>query len=242
MAATTALEFLLISNNYQTLTAVADGLRQIGASFDFASTSEAGRDYIGRRKVDGIIVDLDVPGAHDLIRSIRQGTSNRGAVVFACLPSGDTSPVALVAGATFLLSQPLTPESVASQVSAARNSMVRERRRYFRYPLSLPVHLTSNGVEQRAMMTNLSEGGMAVYIVKPVEYPRMIEFTFELSSGDSIAGKGSIAWANDEGMLGIKFQFLRGQGEEILQKWLRERQSITPKDSGPGDHRRTLEC
>ena len=101
MASTTVLEFLLISNNYETLTAVAGGLRQIGASFDFAPTSEAGREYIGRRKLDGIIVDLDVPGAEDLILSVRQGISNRSVVVFACLPSGNKSPVAVVAGATF---------------------------------------------------------------------------------------------------------------------------------------------
>lgn len=138
MAATKALAFLLIANNYQTLTAVADGLRQVGAGFDFASTSEAGEEYVGRRKVDGIIVDLDVPGAHDLIRSIRQGTSNRGAVVFACLPSDNESPVAVVTGATFLLSRPLTPESVASQVSAARSSMLREHGAFFDTPSVCP--------------------------------------------------------------------------------------------------------
>ena len=241
MAETTALDFLLISNNYETLTAVAGGLKQIGASFDFVPTSEAGRDFIGRRKVDGIIVDLDVPGAQDLILSIRLGMSNRGAVVFACLPRVNKSPVAVATGTTFLLPQPLTPESVASQVSAARNSMLQHRRRFFRYPLSLPVHLTSNGAEQRAMMTNLSEGGMAVYIVKLDEHPRMIEFGFELPSGDSVAGKGSIAWANNEGMLGIKFLLLYGREEEILQKWVRERQSSTPEDSGPGNYRRSPE-
>jgi PilZ domain len=223
MEAYAALEFLLVSNNYHTLTAVSGGLKQVGASFDFAPTCEAGREYIGRRRVDGVIVDLGVPGAHDLINSIRQGISNRGAVVFACLPKGENSPVAVVTGATYLLTDPLTPDSVAAHVSAARNAMLRERRRYFRYPLSLPVHLTSNGVVQRAMMSNLSEGGMAVYAPQPVEHPTMVEFAFELPSGHSIAGKGSIAWANSESALGIKFVFLRGQGEEILHKWLRER-------------------
>lgn len=232
MAAKTGLQFLLVSNNYHTLTAVANGSQQIGAGFDFAPTIEAGRDYIGRRHLDGIIVDLDIPGAQDLILSVRQGISNRSAAVFACLPSGNKSPVAIVTGATVLLPQPLTPESIASEVLAARSSMLQQRRRFFRCPLSLPVHLTSNGAEQRAMMTNLGEGGMAVYIVKPVEHLGMIEFVFELPSGDSIAGKGSIVWANHDGMLGIKFQFLRAWGEEALQKWLRECQSSTCEDSG----------
>ena len=224
MTATRVLEFLLISNQYQTLKAVTDGLQQIGASFDFARTTETGRDYVERRKVDGIIVDLDLPGAQDLILSIRQGISNRAAVVFACLPSGNDSPVALVTGATFLLPHPLTSESVASKVLAARNAMVRERRRFFRYQVKLPVYLTSNGAEQRALMTSLGEGGMGISTIKPVEHHGMVEFVFELPSKDSIAGKGSIAWVNNDGMLGIKFHFLRGQGEEILQKWLQERQ------------------
>jgi PilZ domain len=235
MAAKTGLQFLLVSNNYHTLTAVADGLQQIGAGFDFVPTIEAGRDYIERRHLDGIIVDLDVSGAQDLILFVRQGTSNRSAVVFACLPSGNQSPVAIVTGATVLLPRPVTSESIACNVLAARSSMVQQRRRFFRCPLSLPVRLTSNGAEQRAIMTNLSEGGMAVYVVKPVEHAGMIEFVFQLPSGDSIAGKGSIAWANHDGMLGIKFQFLRARGEEILQKWLREWQCGISEDSSISD-------
>jgi PilZ domain-containing protein len=238
---TTALDFLLVSHNYQTLTAVAGGLQRIGISFDFVPTSEAGRDFIGRRKVDGVIVDLDVPGAQDLIHSIREGISNQGAVVFACLPSDNKSPAAVVSGATFFLQQPLTPESVASRVSAARNSMLQERRRYFRYPLSLAVHVTSNGVKQRAMITNLSEAGMAVHAAKPVQHPGVIEFVFELPSGDSIEGKGLIAWANNEGMIGVKFQILRGEGQEILQQWIRERLSQAPKDPSPSDRARVPE-
>lgn len=235
MTAKTGLQFLLVSNSYHTLATVADGLRQIGASFDFAPTVEAGKDYIGRRHLDGIIVDLDVPGSEDLILCVRKGISNPSAVVFACLPGGNRSPVAIVTGASVLLPQPLTPESVASHVLAARSSMVQQRRRFFRYCLSLPVRLTSNGTEQRAMMANLSEGGMAIYIVKPVEHHGMIEFAFELPSGDSVAGKGSVAWASHDGMVGIKFQFLRAGGEETLQKWLGERQSSASEDSGASD-------
>jgi len=221
-------EFLLVSSNYQTLTAVAEGLQQVGASFYVAPTSEDGRDYVGRRKVEGIIVDLDVPGARELILFIRQSTMNRSAVVFACLPTGQDSLVAFVTGATFLLPHSLTPETVASRVSAVRDSMFRERRRFFRYSVSLPVYLTSDGTEQRAVMTSLSEGGMAVRTVKPVKYPATLDLAFELPSGERIAGKGSVAWANNEGMLGIQFQILRGQGQEVLQKWLQRCQLSLP--------------
>ena len=80
------------------------------------------------------------------------------------------------------------------------------------------------------MMTNLSEGGMAVCTVTPIEYRGMIEFSFELPSKVTITGKGSVAWANSDGMLGIKFQVLRGNGEGVLQEWLQEHQSVGTED------------
>lgn len=222
------LEFLLVSANYQTVTAVAAGLEQVGARCNFAPTREAGQDYVGRRRVDGVIVDLDVPGAQDLILAIRQGPSNRGVVVFACPPSGNASPVALVAGASYLLARPLTPESVAAHVSAAQSSMIQEKRRFFRYSLRMPVHLTSNGREQRAMMTSLGEGGMAAHAVEHIDRPQMVEFAFDLPAAGSVAGKGSVVWANDEGMHGIKFLFLREPGEKALKDWIGQRQGESP--------------
>jgi hypothetical protein len=223
--AATALDFLLVSNNHETLMAVTGGLEQIGVRLNFAPSCEGGRDYIARHKVDGVIVDLDVPGAQAFILFIRQSISNRNAVVFACLPRGNTSPAAVVPGATSILPRPLTSENVASQILAVRNSMLGERRRFFRYRVSFPVRLRSDSGEQRVMMTSLGEGGMAAYAVKPIERFGLIEFEFDLPSGTSIAGKGSIAWANDEGMLGIKFLFLRDHGEETLQNWCRQQAS-----------------
>jgi DNA-binding response OmpR family regulator len=230
MEATSALEFLLISDNHHTLAAVADGLEQVGIRLNFATTSDAGREYVGRRKLDGIIVDLDVPGAHDLILFVRQGGSNRGTTVFACLPRETTSPVTVVPGANVILPQPLTPERVVSLVSACRTAILMERRRFFRYRVDVPVHLTVNGQEQRVMMTTLSEGGMAVYVAEPIERANLVGFAFELPSGGSVSGKGSVAWANNEGMVGVKFIFLRDPGEQNLMNWCRDRQPTASPD------------
>jgi response regulator RpfG family c-di-GMP phosphodiesterase len=229
MTSSTTLEFLLVSENYQTLTAVSQAIKQIGASLGFAPAADSAHEYLQRRKVDGIFVDMEVSGAENLIASIRQGMSNRHAVVFACVPSPTASPVVFVTGATFLLQKPLTMESVAANLNAAQEMMAREKRQYFRLPVNLPVFLMADGVEQRAMMTNLSEGGMALRLVKPLAHRSIVEFTFELSSGATIRGKGLTAWANNDGMIGLKFQFLRGDGASRLQEWLNARLDITSR-------------
>ncbi|MDE3109757.1 MAG: PilZ domain-containing protein [Acidobacteriota bacterium] len=222
MEATPVLEFLLVSNNHHTLAAVTDGLEQIGIKFNFAATSEAGQEYMGRCKVDGVIVDLELPGAQELIHSIRRGNSNPDAAVFVCLPREAQSPVAVVPGANVLLPQPLTAESVAMHVSAARSTILGERRRFFRCQVKIPLHLASGAGEQRGMVTSLGEGGMAAYTVSAVARGESVQFEFTLPSGDSIEGKGSVVWANNERMIGAKFIFLRGASEEKLQGWLRQ--------------------
>jgi hypothetical protein len=230
LASATALEFLVVTGDYHMATAVAAGLKQVGASFILAPNCEEGRGYEGRHRFDGIIIDLEVPSARDLILSIRQGTSNHDATVFACMSRGKAPSISLVPGANYLLHHPITAESVASHVTAARKNMTRERRRFFRHPMNQPVFLTANGVEQRAILTNLSEGGMAVRMVKPIGHPRAVEFKFELSGMPTIEGKGQVAWANNEGLIGVEFQLLRGEGRQSLKKWLGERRPLTSEE------------
>jgi len=226
----TPFEFLLVSNNYKTLCAVSEGIKPFGARLGFVPAADSARDYIGRRKLDGIFVDLEVPGALELILSIRQGSSNRRAVIFACFQDNKESAIALAPGADFLLGNPLTVESVATQTAAARDMMARERRHYFRHPLNIPVVLKADEMEQHGRMTNLGEGGMAVRSAKPLVPSSLVEFALELPSAQTLSGKGIVAWANSEGMSGIKFQFFRGQGQDDLQAWLANCERIP---SGP---------
>jgi CheY-like chemotaxis protein len=224
----TALEFLLVSTDYKTLTAVTGGLKQFGASLDFVPTPDSARDYIARRKIDAVFVDLDVPGALDLILSIREGSSNRHAVIFACVRNAAESPSALGAGANFVIHKPVSVEGILSHLTAARSVMLRERHRYFRHVVSLPVALALKGTEHRAMITNISEGGMAVRVVKALECSSVIDFAFELPPGPSVSGRGQVTWANSEGMMGITFHFLRGKSQDYLLDWFRERLRISP--------------
>lgn len=228
MSTLEAFEFLLVSTDYQTLTVVTQATKQFGSNLGFAPTIELAHDYMGRRRVDGIFVDMDIAGAQDLIRAVREGAANKNTVVFACLASGTGSLIVPVSGANILLQKPLSEEGVVSRIVSARDMMSRERRRYFRHSVSVPVFLTADKKEQRGMLTDVSEGGMAARLVIPVRCPSVVEFSFELSPGEEISGKGLVAWANNQGMIGVKFQFLRGNGTDVLRAWINQRQSASP--------------
>lgn len=73
MSTLTELEFLLVSNDYATLTAVSGGMKKYGAKFSLVPTAEAARDYLERKKIDGVFVDMQVSGTLELIEAIRKG-------------------------------------------------------------------------------------------------------------------------------------------------------------------------
>lgn len=228
MTLSTALEFLLVSADYTTLKTVTAGLKRFGANISCMTTMDSARSYVGRRKVDGIILDLQVGSVLDLIATIRKGTSNRNAVIFACVANRQESNSALQAGANMVLQRPLEVESIIKSVGAARELMMKERRRYFRHAVSISVSITANKTEQPAMTVNIGEGGMAVRGVA-LECFSLVDFSFQLPLGPTLSGRGQVAWTSEQGLTGIGFQFLRGTGKYDLLTWLSHREQIEPR-------------
>jgi DNA-binding response OmpR family regulator len=224
------LEFVLVSNDYATMTAVSKGVKKFGAKFLLMPTVNEARESLNRKKIDGLFVDMGVPGALGLIESTRRGTSNSKAVIFACGGSAKESTQILAVGANFLLRKPLTEENVTIRITIAKELLVREQRRYFRYPVNLSVNVNDGAAEQQGRMTNLSGGGMAVRTAKALKHSAAVDFAFELSLGVRLSGKGQVAWVNGEGMAGIILQTLRGKGKEQLDAWLAARERAAGKN------------
>lgn len=228
-----ALEFVLVSSDYGTMQAVSKAVKKFGAKFVLVPTAHEARECLNRRKIDGLFVDMEVPGALGLIESTRKGTSNNKAVIFACLVNAKESTQILAVGANFPLRKPLTEEAVAMHITISKELLVREQRRYFRHPVNLPVTLKEGELEQQARITNLSGGGVAVRTVKPLKHGAILDFTFELSMGVRISARGQVAWVNAEGMAGIMLQTLRGKGSEQLGAWLAAREKLDSKETAP---------
>ena len=224
------LEFVLVSSDYSTMQAVSKGVKKFGAKFVLVPTAHEARECLNRRKIDGVFVDMEVPGALGLIESTRKGTSNCKAVILSCGGSAKESTQILSAGANFLLRKPLNEEAVTLHITISKDLLVREQRRYFRHLVNLPVTLKEGEVEQQGRMTNLSGGGMAVRTAKPLKHRALVNFAFELSLGVRVTGRGQVAWVSAEGMAGIMLQTVRGKGREQLDSWLARREQLTEKN------------
>jgi len=218
-----ALQFLLVSDDHSTLKIVQGALESLGSNMTCSTSGQAALVYLSSHRVDGIILDLPISSALDVIATLRRAGANRRAFVFVCSTPGHEPAEALKGGANVVLQKPLDPAAIASSVKTFRGIMESERRRYFRHHVTIPVSLVVDAVNQRAMMENLSEGGMAVTMRTPLERSSSVEFSFELPFGPRVAGKAQVMWMNDAGMMGLEFRLFHGSSREHVVNWLKNK-------------------
>jgi c-di-GMP-binding flagellar brake protein YcgR len=133
-----------------------------------------------------------------------------------------TTQEAFTCGANFVLQKPLTPLHAARCFNAALNFMVRERRRYFRHPVDMPVRVSvPPNQEVTATATNLSEGGMAIRTLCKLRQESNAQVRFALPSTNvSLELKCQVAWADGTGHIGLRFVEVPQSSQYELDKWL----------------------
>jgi CheY-like chemotaxis protein len=221
------LEFLVVCNDSNVFRILDTVIQDVRGRLNCAPSAESAMNYLARRKADGIVIDMRIPGALDLVVRVRTASSNRFSIVFACIGSAQDAKIALQAGANFVLNEPLETAAVAESFKAALAMMSAERRRFLRYALMLPVVLKLNGATEDGTMANLSEGGMAIWNLRHHVPATILNFGFTLPFGGLIEGKAEIAWTNGEGTTGIRFHILPDQAYTHLFKWLTRRDRPT---------------
>jgi DNA-binding response OmpR family regulator len=220
------LESLLISRDPSLLGVLEPTLEKVSVAFEVCPEREVALGLLAKTKYDAVIIDCDdLPGGISLLADMRGTRSNAKSVAFAVLNGKTTTLEAFQKGANFVLQKPLTPLHASRCFNAALNFMVRERRRYFRYPVEIPVQITlPKGQKLVGTSTNLSEGGMAVRIVAKVPKDAEVELRFTLpASSASLQLKGQIAWMDGGGNFGVRFIGVPQSSQYQLDKWLSDR-------------------
>src|SRR3954466_3503162 len=119
-----------------------------------------GMDLLAKNKYDAVIVDCDdLQDGCDLLSSLRNCRSNKSSIAFAITGGNTKVKSAYDAGATFVLEKPITPLSVSKAMRAATGLILRERHRYFRYPINVSLCMMFHGqdLEDEVQLLNVSE-------------------------------------------------------------------------------------
>jgi hypothetical protein len=149
--------------------------------------------------------------------------SNRTAVTFA-ISGSDAEGTAFRKRSEFVFERPLSTQSIHSILKPAYGLILRERRRYFRCPISIPVTILRQSMpEVRCYSVNISEGGMAVSTFVPLIAGEdvQVHFTLPDHKGPFLA-ESKICWLKS-GRLGVRFVSLSEERKSELQGWLSQK-------------------
>jgi CheY-like chemotaxis protein len=222
---------LLVSADPVTIQQFSHALQELSISPDVCREVPAAVRLLNRQKFDAVIVDLQLGEESGLILDeVHLSPSNRTAVTFA-ISGSDAGGTTFRKRSEFVFERPLSAQSIRSTLKPAYGLILRERRRYFRYPVAIPVTiLRRNTPEVRCHSVNISEGGMAVSTFVPLSAGEEVQVQFTLPDHKvPFLAESTICWWKT-GHLGVRFMSLSQEHKSELQSWLsRKLEEILPE-------------
>jgi len=219
------LESLLLSRDPELVRVIRPTLQKLAIDVEVCNEVRLATEILMSEKFDAIIIDCDdMKGGLEILQGLRNTPSNRNSVTFAILNGKrTTTQEAFGLGANFVLQKPISFLNASRCFNAALNFMVRERRRYFRQPVRMPVSVMLGEKVLKAMSTNISEGGIALNLHEALPKNATPRLRFTLPArNSSIDVAGEVAWADVQGRVGLRFQEMSAESKELLENWLNE--------------------
>jgi len=160
------LESLLLSRDADVFRVLRPTLEKLSIEVEVCQEAKKASEILISEKFDAVIVDCDdMPGGVEVLEGLRATPSNQNSVTFALVNGKKTTTQqAFNMGINFVLHKPLSVLNASRCFNAALSFMLRERRRYFRHPVKMPVGLIVGDKELKAESTNLSESGIALLL------------------------------------------------------------------------------
>jgi ActR/RegA family two-component response regulator len=230
-------KMLLVSPSSLTMYQMAKSAHRFSMSVQVCTEVRTALDLVNQQKFDAVTVDLSLGNhATAVLRETRLSVANRTAVAFAISSTLDESANAFRAGSSFVMERPLSFDSIRRTLHAAHGLILRERRRYFRCPISIPVSIQQEGSAPAFGETSdISEGGMAVRMLTPLKpgVEARVQFTLP-NTPTPIRGDAAMCWCDEKGLAGLHFLPLSPRDRSELQQWIAgefERQ-LAPSEVG----------
>jgi hypothetical protein len=174
-----------------------------------------------RRKFDAVIVDLRLQEhSGKILDEARLSPSNRTAVAFGISDNDAEVTSAFRKKSQFIFGRPLSSQLIHKTLSPAYGLILRERRRYFRCPVSVPVVMRrESGEEIRCSSVNISGGGMALSTQVRLVPGERVRVQVTLPNHALLLTESTICWSQ-MGHLGIRFESISDAHKLELQVWL----------------------
>jgi diguanylate cyclase (GGDEF)-like protein/PAS domain S-box-containing protein len=235
---------LLVSADPATIQQFSLALRELSISPDACQDAASAGLLLKRRKFDAVIVDLQLGEQSGLILDeVHLSASNRTAVSFGISNNDAEGTAAFRKKMQFVFERPISPQSIRKTLKPAYGLILRERRRYFRCPVSIPVIIRSESMQEVwCNSVNISGGGMALSTQVPFLPGESVRVQFTLPDHEvPLSAESTICWSKT-GNLGVRFVSISDDQNSVLQVWLSQRLEETLPEGVAGQFRKAGAC
>ncbi|MGA7080774.1 MAG: PilZ domain-containing protein [Terriglobales bacterium] len=230
---------LLVSVDPAAIDQFSHALQELSVAPDICREGPAAVGLLNRRKFDAVIVDLQLgEQSGRILDEVHLSLSNRTAVTFA-IGGDDPKAAAFRKRSGFVFERPLSKQSIRNILNPAYGMILRERRRYFRCPISIPVAILRAGMpEVRCYSVNISEGGMAASTSVPFKAAEKVQVQFILPDHEEpFLAESTICWWKTD-RLGVRFSSFSQGATSVLQEWLAQKLEETLPEFVAGKFRK----
>lgn len=211
---------LLVSEDPDAIGKIVSGVAKFAIAAEGCADTAMAARLINRRKFEAIVVDLTLgKSAFAVFERVQSSPSNHTSVTVALID------LSLQTGSMvhpkFVMQKPLSDDLVERTVRAALGLIIRDYRRYFRYPvLARAVVKINDGVEFACETLNISENGMAISIPVTVRPGLKVRAWFTLPDEESAFDvEAEVCWFAN-GKAGMHFSSVAIEHQQRLQNWL----------------------
>ncbi|HET7442883.1 MAG TPA: PilZ domain-containing protein [Terriglobales bacterium] len=215
------LNALLMSREPHSMRVLAAAMDELQIEHEACASTAEALELLAQRYYSGLVADFDIDMATQLVRLARMAPAQRRPVVFGVIGTLTNISTAFQAGSNFIFYKPLAFSQVLRTMRGGRVFMRPDRRRSSRHQLETLVYLRFGDLcAIPAIVTNVSERGLAVQAGEPLPAGR-VPLHFILPGTEYlIEGDGEVIWADEDGRAGILFNQLAGRSVQELRTWL----------------------
>jgi hypothetical protein len=221
------LEALIVCND---MPAVAGNqiLGPFSINADVCSEIGSVIDTVTHKRLDTLIIDWDAAcNPLRIVSAAKNSSPNRNATIVGLVSKSSEMQAALLAGAHFIIHKPTNILHASRCLRAAYGTMLQQRRRAARCPVSIPVIAAVAELGRlEASIIDISVGGLGVQCAQPVQVGWTISLKFMLpAANDIIHITGKVVNADQEGRAGICISQIAEDECNLLIRWLASEQT-----------------
>ena len=217
------LQAVVVGSDHSVIDSVMPCLEQLGIALSVCAQPASAVQTLKREKIDAFFVDRDLDPELSVLKGMRSSPSNRSAVGFVIAPR-EAAQAETFRIADFVIEKPVSTASVGRTVRAAYGIMLKERKRYFRHSVGIPVELTDSSYRRFVGQSiNISQTGIAVAFATQLGSRETVQLEFHLPNmGEKLSCKAQIIWTAEQGKTGLSFTHMNPVDRQRLTAWIEE--------------------